>query len=83
MGDGGRVVVDCSGLPATLRDRLRRTAAFANPMFFEREQARLSTHNTQRMKRNALKEVSLDDPKAVLQLLLLVVVKTKWQNISD
>jgi superfamily II DNA or RNA helicase len=46
---GGRVVVDCSGLPATLRDRLRRTAAFANPMFFEREQARLSTHNTPRM----------------------------------
>ncbi len=45
----GRVDVDCSGLPATLRDRLRRTAAFANPMFFERERVRLSTHNTPRV----------------------------------
>jgi len=45
----GRVEVDCSGLPAALRDRLRRAAAFANPMFFERERARLSTHNTPRV----------------------------------
>ena len=45
----GRVDVDCSGLPAVLRDRLRRAAAFANPMFFERERARLSTHNTPRV----------------------------------
>ncbi len=45
----GRIDIDCSGLPATLRDRLRRTAAFANPMFFERERARLSTHNTPRV----------------------------------
>lgn len=39
----GRIEVDCAGLPAALRDRLRRTAAFANPVFFERERARLST----------------------------------------
>jgi Type III restriction enzyme, res subunit len=45
----GRIDVDCSGLPAALRDRLRRTAAFANPMFFKRERARLSTHNTPRV----------------------------------
>ena len=45
----GRIEVDCSGLPAGVRDRLRRTAAFPNPMFFERERARLSTHKTPRV----------------------------------
>ena len=43
---GGRVEIALPGLPAGLRDRLRRTAAFANPEFFERERARLSTHKT-------------------------------------
>lgn len=45
----GRVEVGCAGLPASLRDRLRRTAAFANPEFFERERARLSTYKTPRV----------------------------------
>ncbi|MGH2910604.1 MAG: TOTE conflict system archaeo-eukaryotic primase domain-containing protein, partial [Solirubrobacteraceae bacterium] len=45
----GRVEVGCAGLPASLRDRLRRTAAFANPEFFERERSRLSTHKTPRV----------------------------------
>jgi superfamily II DNA or RNA helicase len=45
----GRVEVGCVGLPASLRDRLRRTAAFANPEFFERERSRLSTHKTPRV----------------------------------
>ena len=38
-----------AGLALGLVDRLRRTAAFANPMFFERERARLSTHKTPRV----------------------------------
>ena len=46
---GGRVEIPLPGLPAALRDRLRRTAAFANPEFFERERARLSTHKTPRV----------------------------------
>ncbi len=45
----GRVEIPVRGLPADLRDRLRRTAAFVNPEFFERERARLSTHNTPRV----------------------------------
>ncbi|MGH2946929.1 MAG: TOTE conflict system archaeo-eukaryotic primase domain-containing protein [Solirubrobacteraceae bacterium] len=45
----GRVEIPVSGLPSELRDRLRRTAAFANPVFFEREHARLSTHNVPRV----------------------------------
>jgi superfamily II DNA or RNA helicase len=45
----GRLEIPVAGLAAELRDRLRRTAAFANPMFFERERARLSTHNTPRV----------------------------------
>ncbi|MGI8558863.1 MAG: TOTE conflict system archaeo-eukaryotic primase domain-containing protein [Solirubrobacteraceae bacterium] len=45
----GRVEVGCARLPAGLRDRLRRTAAFANPEFFERERSRLSTHKTPRV----------------------------------
>lgn len=45
----GRVEIPLPGLPADLRDRLRRTAAFANPEFFERERARLSTHKTPRV----------------------------------
>lgn len=45
----GRVEIAASTLPADLRDRLRRTAAFANPVFFERERARLSTHKTPRV----------------------------------
>ena len=46
---GGRVEIPLPGLPAALCDRLRRTAAFANPEFFERERARLSTHKTPRV----------------------------------
>jgi superfamily II DNA or RNA helicase len=46
---GGRLEVPLAGLPAELRDRLRRTAAFPNPVFFERERARLSTHKTPRV----------------------------------
>jgi len=46
---GGRVEIPLAGLPADLRDRLRRTAAFANPEYFERERARLSTHKTPRV----------------------------------
>lgn len=45
----GRLEVPLDGLPAELRDSLRRTAAFANPQFFERERARLSTHKTPRV----------------------------------
>lgn len=46
---GGRVKIAVAGLPTELRDRLRRTAAFANPEFYERERARLSTHKTPRV----------------------------------
>ncbi len=49
VGLGGRVEIPLAGLPVDLRDRLRRTAAFANPEFFERERARLSTHKTPRV----------------------------------
>jgi hypothetical protein len=45
----GRLELDVAGLALGLVDRLRRTAAFANPMFFERERARLSTHKTPRV----------------------------------
>jgi hypothetical protein len=45
----GRLEIPVAGLAAELRDRLRRTAAFANPVFFERERARLSTHDTPRV----------------------------------
>jgi superfamily II DNA or RNA helicase len=45
----GRVEIPVTGLAPALRDRLRRTAAFANPEFFERERARLSTHKTPRV----------------------------------
>ena len=45
----GCLEVPLAGLPAELRDRLRRTAAFPNPVFFERERARLSTHKTPRV----------------------------------
>ena len=45
----GRVEIPLAGLPAELRDRLRRTAAFPNPVFFERERARLSTYKTPRV----------------------------------
>jgi len=41
----GIVEIVAAGLPTELRDRLRRTAAFANPEFYERERARLSTHS--------------------------------------
>ncbi|MGH3026006.1 MAG: DEAD/DEAH box helicase family protein, partial [Gaiellaceae bacterium] len=44
-----RVQIPTSNLPPQLRDRLCRTAAFANPVFFERERARLSTHKTPRV----------------------------------
>ena len=45
----GRVEIPVAGLAPDLCDRLRRTAAFANPEFFERERARLSTHKTPRV----------------------------------
>jgi superfamily II DNA or RNA helicase len=45
----GRVEIPLAGMAPDLRDRLRRTAAFANPEFFERERARLSTHKTPRV----------------------------------
>ncbi|UTI63322.1 DEAD/DEAH box helicase [Paraconexibacter antarcticus] len=45
----GRLEIATTDLPAGVRDRLRRTAAFANPVFYEREAARLSTHNTPRV----------------------------------
>ena len=45
----GRLELDVASLALGLVDRLRRTAAFANPMFFERERARLSTHKTPRV----------------------------------
>jgi superfamily II DNA or RNA helicase len=45
----GRVEVSCGGMSPSLRDALRRTAAFPNPEFFERERARLSTHKTPRV----------------------------------
>ncbi len=44
-----RVKIPTSNLPPQLRDRLCRTAAFVNPVFFERERARLSTHKTPRV----------------------------------
>jgi len=45
----GRVEIPVVDLASEFRDRLRRTAAFANPEFFERERARLSTHKTPRV----------------------------------
>ena len=45
----GRVEIPVAGMSPDLRDRLRRSAAFANPEFFERERARLSTHRTPRV----------------------------------
>lgn len=45
----GRLHVDIAGIPADLVDQLRRTAAFANPQFHERERARLPTHATPRV----------------------------------
>jgi len=45
----GRLELNVAGLSAQLVDRLRRTAAFANPVFYERERARLTTHNTPRV----------------------------------
>jgi len=45
----GRLEIDTRALGADLRQRLRRVAAFANPTFFERERARLSTHRTPRV----------------------------------
>ncbi|MBA3746846.1 MAG: DEAD/DEAH box helicase family protein [Solirubrobacterales bacterium] len=46
---GAEVDIAVADIAPGLRDRLRRTAAFANPMFFERERARLSTHKTPRV----------------------------------
>lgn len=45
----GRLSVDVRGLGPDIRQSLRRAAAFANPTFFERERARLSTHRTPRV----------------------------------
>ena len=45
----GRVEIPARRAGTRTRDRLRRTAAFANPEFFERERARLSTHRTPRV----------------------------------
>jgi superfamily II DNA or RNA helicase len=46
---GGRLEIPTAGLSTELRDRLRRTAAFANPVFHERERSRLSTYATPRV----------------------------------
>lgn len=46
---GARVQIPATDLPPDLRDRLVRTGAFANPEFYERERARLSTHKTPRV----------------------------------
>jgi superfamily II DNA or RNA helicase len=46
---GARIELPTRVLSPQMRDRLRRTAAFANPEFFEREHARLSTHKTPRV----------------------------------
>lgn len=45
----GQLEVTVEALSPELRYRLRRTAAFANPVFHERERARLSTHRTPRV----------------------------------
>ena len=45
----GCIEIDVTALSGGLCDRLRRTAAFPNPVFFERERARLSTHQTPRV----------------------------------
>lgn len=45
----GRVSIDVRDVAGEVRARLRRTAAFANPMFFEKQRARLSTHGTPRV----------------------------------
>ena len=44
-----RLEIQTTGAPAAVLHRLRRVAAFANPEFFERERARLSTHRTPRV----------------------------------
>ncbi|MHB1571601.1 MAG: TOTE conflict system archaeo-eukaryotic primase domain-containing protein [Solirubrobacteraceae bacterium] len=44
-----RVRIPTSSLPPDIRDRLVRVAAFPNPVFFERERARLSTYKTPRV----------------------------------
>lgn len=44
-----RLEIPLNELTADLRNSLRRTAAFANPQFFDRERARLSTHKTPRV----------------------------------
>jgi len=44
-----RLEIPTIGLSPPVRDRLRRTAAFANPEFFERERTRLSTLKTPRV----------------------------------
>lgn len=44
-----RVQIPTASLPPDIRDRLVRVAAFPNPVFFERERARLSTHKTPRV----------------------------------
>lgn len=49
MSLDARIEIPTTGLSPPDRDRLRRTAAFANPEFFERERARLSTLKTPRV----------------------------------
>ncbi|MBN1770305.1 MAG: DEAD/DEAH box helicase [Deltaproteobacteria bacterium] len=44
-----RLFVEKEGLPAALITQLKRIAAFQNPMFYRRQAARLSTHDTPRV----------------------------------
>ena len=44
-----RLFVDKAALPAALITQLKRIAAFQNPMFYRKQAARLSTHDTPRV----------------------------------
>lgn len=57
-----RLEIPLAGLPSELCDRLVRVAAFPNPVFFERERARLSTHKTP--PRHRLPRAGRDRPAA-------------------
>lgn len=46
---GQRLFIPKEGLPAALITQLKRVAAFQNPMFYRKQAARLSTHDTPRV----------------------------------
>jgi superfamily II DNA or RNA helicase len=46
---GQRLFVEKAGLPAALITQVKRVAAFQNPMFYRKQAARLSTHDTPRV----------------------------------